>query len=143
MPTAGDRIRRARDERGWTQEKLAQEADISKSFLSDVENNKRSISADSALKIADALGVSLDYLLRGEPGKQELEREPVRIPPELSDAAEQLHLTYAETRTLLEAHEAVVARRSNRSLRRPTVEDWIKLRNAIKDVYPDASKTEL
>src|SRR6266571_1142743 len=66
MPTPGDRIREAREEKDWTQEQLADKAQISKSFLSDVENNKRNVSAENALKIADALGVSLDYLMRGD-----------------------------------------------------------------------------
>ena len=83
-------------------------AGISKSFLSDIENDKRNISSESALKIADALGISLDYLLRGETGERERQRQPVTIPPELSKLAEELELSYSETLTLLEAHEAVV-----------------------------------
>lgn len=94
------------------------------------------------MKIADALGVSLDYLLRGETGQREREREPVRIPVELSQIAEELGLSYRETLTLLEAHEAVVARRSAKLLRPPTTDEWRKLYKAIRDVYPDVSKVE-
>jgi len=83
MASIGDRIREIRGKLGWTQEKLAAEAGISKGFLSDVENNKRSISAEYVLRIANALGASLEYLLRGETGKEEREREPVQIPREL------------------------------------------------------------
>src|SRR5439155_16679188 len=104
MPTPGDRIREAREEKSWTQEQLADKAGISKGFLSDVENNNRNLSAENALKLADALGVSLDYLMRGQQGKEEAAREPVRIPSELSRAAQQLGLSYSETLTLLEAH---------------------------------------
>ena len=136
----GDRIRDAREERGWTQEKLAEAARISKGFLSDLENNNRGVSAEYALRIADALGVSLDFLMRGEQGKEEIAREPVKIPPELSQAAQELGLSYSETLTLLDAHEAVVARRSNRTIRRRTVEDWKKLHTAIKEAYSNASK---
>src|SRR5712691_9158935 len=123
MPTPGDRIKDVRDEKGWTQDELAQKAGISKGFLSDVENNKRNVSAENALKIADALGVSLDFLMRGQQGKEEAARQPVSIPSELSQAAEEFKWSYSETLTLLDAHEAVVARRSNQALRRPTVED--------------------
>src|SRR6266480_888425 len=140
MPTPGDRIREAREAKGWTQEDLAAKAGISKGFLSDVENNKRNVSAENALKIADALGVSLDFLMRGEQGREEAAREPVRIPPELSQAAQELGLSYSETLTLLDAHEAVVARRSNQFIRRRTVEDWKRLREAIKGAYANASK---
>jgi transcriptional regulator with XRE-family HTH domain len=142
MATPGDRIKASRETRKWTQEELAQAAGISKGFLSDIENNKRNISSESALKIADALGLSLDYLLRGETGRTERERAPVQIPHELSVAAEQLRLTYSQTLTLLEAHEAVVARRSARLRQAPTVEEWKALHRAIQRVYPDAADTQ-
>ena len=142
MPQPGDRIRTARERRNWTQEQLAEAAGISKGFLSDIENDKRNISSESALKLADALGISLDYLVRGESGERERERRPVSIPPELSKLAEELELTYRETLTLLEAHEAVVARRSAKLLRPPTVDEWRRFHKAIKDVYPDASGLE-
>ena len=142
MPTPGDRIRELREERRWTQDKLAQLARMSKGFLSDVENNKASISADYALRLANALGVSLDYLLTGEAGQREFDRAPVRIPPELSELAQDLDLTYAETLTLLNAHESVVARRRLSATRHPTKDDWRKLHAAIKRLYPDAEPQE-
>jgi len=141
MSTPGDRIREAREKMSWTQEQLADKAQISKGFLSDVENNKRNVSADNALKIADALGFSLDYLMRGEQVKQESARGPVSIPAELSRAAEELGLTYSETLTLLDAHEAVVARRSTKVRKHRTVDDWKNLHKAIKGAYENASKT--
>ena len=142
MPRAGDRIRTARERRRWTQEQLAGAAGISKGFLSDIENDKRNISSESALRLADALGISLDYLVRGESGERERQRRPVSIPPELSKVAEELELSYRDTLTLLEAHEAVVARRSAKLVRPPTVDEWRKLHKAIKDVYPDAAELE-
>jgi len=142
MATAGDRVKAAREQRSWTQERLAEAAGISKGFLSDVENNKRNISSESALKIADALGISLDYLLRGESGRAQFQREPVSIPVELSDAAEELGLTYSETLTLLKAHEAVIARRAAKSLHEPTAEEWKKLYRLLREAFPDASETE-
>ena len=140
MSMPGDRIRESREAQGWTQEQLADKAQISKGFLSDVENNKRSVSAENALKIADALGMSLDYLMRGEEVKHEPTRTPVSIPPELSQAAEELRLSYSETLMLLEAHEAVIGRRSNKFTKHRTVDDWKKLHKAIKEAYESASK---
>ena len=134
MATAGDRIRAIREELRWTQDQLAEATGISKGFLSDVENNKRNVSSEYLLKIANALGASVDYLLRGE-GKESFSREPVVIPPELSEVAGQLKLSYAETLELLEAHNSVVARRSTRTTRRFTVEDWKELYRAIKRVF--------
>ena len=142
MPQSGDRIKAVRGKRNWTQEQLAEAAGISKGFLSDIENDKRNISSESALKIADALGISLDYLLRGETGQREIQRRPVTIPAELSTLAEELELSYSETLTLLEAHEAVVARRAAKLVRPPTVDEWRKFYEAIKDVYPDVSRLE-
>jgi transcriptional regulator with XRE-family HTH domain len=142
MPTPGDRIREAREGRGLTQDELARAATVSKGFLSDVENNKRNISVEYALRIADTLGISLDYLMRGEQGRAEVEREPVKIPPELSLAAQELNLTYSETLMLLDAHEAVVARRSSRSVARRTIDDWKMLHKAIRKAYPNASNSD-
>lgn len=144
MPTIGDRVKEVRELRRWTQERLAKETGISKGFLSEVENNRGTgnIGADYVLRIANALGVSLDYLLRGEVGPQDRERQPVTIPRSLSEAAQQLGLSYSETLTLLEAHQAVIARRSAISLREPTVEEWKALWKAIRQVYSDVPEAK-
>jgi transcriptional regulator with XRE-family HTH domain len=134
MPTTGDRIRELREKRRMTQDQLAKAADISKGFLSDVENNKRNISSQALLRIANCLGASIDYLLRGET-KESTIREPVTIPSELSEAAEHLKLSYAETLELLDAHKSVIARRSNKLLKSFTVDDWKKLHRMIKEVF--------
>ena len=63
--TLGERIKKRRQELGWTQELLAEKARISKGFVSDLENNKRNISAETLLDVARVLGLSLDYLMRG------------------------------------------------------------------------------
>ena len=116
------------------QDQLAERAGLSKGFLSDVENNKRNIGSQNLLKIANILGASVDYLLRGEVN-QAANTEPIVIPPELSLAAEELELSYAATIELLDAHRSVIARRSNRGLRKFSVEDWKKLHEAIKRVF--------
>jgi transcriptional regulator with XRE-family HTH domain len=134
MPTVGERIREVREELQMNQEQLAERAGLSKGFLSDVENNKRNIGSENLLKIANVLGASVDYLLRGEVSES-AGTEPVVIPPELSQAAEELELSYAATMELLEAHRSVIARRSNKGLRKFSVEDWKKLHEAIKKVF--------
>lgn len=134
MPTVGDRIREVREDLGWTLETLAEKAGVSKGFLSDVETNKRDISSEYLLKVANAMDASLDYLLRGtDPASSG--RKPVEIPPELSEAAQRLKLSYSQTLEVLEANNSVVARRSNKSLKRFTVDDWIEFHKAIKRVY--------
>jgi transcriptional regulator with XRE-family HTH domain len=134
MPTTGDRIRAIRDARGLTQDQLAEDANISKSFLSEVENNHRNISSENLLRIANVLGASIDYLMRGET-KEQIRREPVVIPPELSQAAEELGLSYQATLEILEAHNSVVARRSDKLTKRLSVAEWKELYTGIKRVY--------
>lgn len=133
MATVGENIKQVREARGWTQDKLAGEAKISKGFLSDVENKGKNISLDLLLRVATALGASIQYLATGE-GDLPTGRAPVVIPHELSEAAEQLHLHFQETIDLLGAYNAVVARRSNRSKRAMSVEDWKELHRALKNV---------
>jgi len=134
MPTVGERIREIREKRGMTQEKLAEVAGLSKSFLSEVENDKSNMSSQILLRIANELGASMDYLLDGTV-KEALEREPVVIPSALSKYAEKMNLTYAQTRELLDAHNSVIARRSSRLTKEFTVDDWKKLHTAIKTVF--------
>jgi transcriptional regulator with XRE-family HTH domain len=134
MATTGDRIKKIREARKFTQDYLAEEAGISKGFLSDVENNNKNISSQALLRLANVLGASVDYLLRGEV-KEFVESKPVVIPPALSTAAEELKLTYSETLELLSAHESVVARRSTKTQKEFTVDDWKDLYKAIKKVF--------
>jgi len=133
MATVGDRIKKVREAKGWTQEKLADESQVSRGFLSEVEKRGKNISLDLLLRIANALGASVGYLATGE-GEQLGERKPVVIPPELSEAAEELRLSYPETLDLLDAYNSVVARRSDRSKRTMSVKDWKELHAAVKSV---------
>jgi transcriptional regulator with XRE-family HTH domain len=134
MANTGDRIRAIREKRGLTQDQLADKAKISTGFLSDVENGKRNVSSENLLKIANALGASADYLLRGET-RETIRRQPVVIPPELSEAAGALGLSYTQTLETLEAHNSVVARRSTKETKRLSVEEWKEFYRAIKRVF--------
>ena len=59
----GQRIRKFRKLRGLTQEALSDAADLSPSYLSHIENGKKKSSLEALIRIADALGVSVDQLL--------------------------------------------------------------------------------
>jgi transcriptional regulator with XRE-family HTH domain len=135
MATVGDRIREIREAKKLTQDQLAEKASISKGFLSEVENGKRNVSSEYLLRIANSLGASVDYLLRGTTDLSSGSKEPTVIPPELSEAAERLNLSYAQTVELLEAHRSVVARRSMKQSKPFTAADWIALHKAIKQVF--------
>jgi len=134
MATTGDRIREVRESLRMTQDDLAEKSGLSKGFISDVENDKRGISSENLLRIANAVGASLDYLQRGETSAAVV-RESVVIPYELSAAAEQLHLSYAQTLELLDAYNSVVARRSNSGRRPFNVEQWKQFHSAIQKVF--------
>lgn len=57
--TLGARIRRAREGRGLSQVKLAEEAGVGRRFVSELENGKSSLEFDKVLQVAAAAGVEL------------------------------------------------------------------------------------
>ena len=65
VTSLGGRVRECREQRGWTQKELAGAASISVTFLSELENDHRTPGAAVVLRLSDALGVTLNYLLRG------------------------------------------------------------------------------
>ena len=65
MISIGRRISGIRKERGYTQEKLAELANISVQFLSDIENDKKNMTVITLKKVADALCVTTDYIIYG------------------------------------------------------------------------------
>ncbi|HZZ77249.1 MAG TPA: helix-turn-helix domain-containing protein [Gemmataceae bacterium] len=131
MSTVGDRIKKRRNELGWTQDQLAQKAGISKSFLSDLENGKRSVSADNLLDIARVLNLSLDYLMKGtEPEANPVE---VQIPASLAAFAEQEGLSFKQALALLRMREQIVAHRSSTKKEGLDNVDWQKFYEAVKE----------
>lgn len=58
-----DNVRRLRSERGWTQEELAFECELHRTFIAHVEREARNISIDNIVKIAYALKVPAYQLL--------------------------------------------------------------------------------
>lgn len=127
MRTAGERIRQIRMNMGWTQERLAREAGLSKSFMSDLENNKTTVSGNNLLKIAQVLGASLDYLMKGDGGKPIEEPKTIEIPIELSRAAEECSILFSEVLILLDVQESIMARRNSKQNRTMKEEDWKQL----------------
>lgn len=130
MPmTVGDRVRQRRNELGLKQEDLAQKAGISKSFLSDVENGKRSIGAETLLDLSRAMGVSLDYLMTGEDSDDQ--EKQAEIPPALATFAAEEGLSVRDTLTLLHMQQQIVTTRKEAGKRQERV-DWKEFYNAVK-----------
>lgn len=62
----GTRIRKQRDTLGYSRERLAELADISNSFLADIERGDRGFSVAYLGRLSKVLGLSADYILFGK-----------------------------------------------------------------------------
>lgn len=60
------RIRKAREDAGYTREKFAELLDVSVSYLAEVERGRSNVSVKTLIKICNVLGLSADYVLFGE-----------------------------------------------------------------------------
>jgi len=61
--TIGERIKQMRQIRGYSQQELASKIGIAMNSLYHYEKNRKTPSAEVVAKLAEALGVSADYLL--------------------------------------------------------------------------------
>ena len=61
----GMAIRERRKKLGYTQKYISEFTGVSVSFLSDLENGKKTIELDKALKIANLLGLDVEINERG------------------------------------------------------------------------------
>jgi putative transcriptional regulator len=57
-----NRLREARDARGWTQAELAARVGVSRKTINTVENRVFTPSTTLAIKLAEALGLSVEQL---------------------------------------------------------------------------------
>jgi transcriptional regulator with XRE-family HTH domain len=53
----GARVRSLRNDRGWSQELLAHECGLDRTYIGSVERGERNIALDNIWRIADTLGV--------------------------------------------------------------------------------------
>ena len=61
--TLGRRIREERLKLNLTQEKLAEDVDLSMAYIGQIERGERSLTLDNLVAVANRLGVTVDYLL--------------------------------------------------------------------------------
>lgn len=76
-----DRLRKLRNEKVWSQDKLAQKLGISNSVVGRYETGDTYPSTERLIEIAKIFNVSLDYLAglsetRGELNEEELKKDP-------------------------------------------------------------------
>jgi transcriptional regulator with XRE-family HTH domain len=64
----GERIKGYRLAKRMTQAEVCRATKLSAGFFSDVENGKRSVSADTLFRLSKVFGVSMDRLYTGRDG---------------------------------------------------------------------------
>lgn len=64
----GQRIRQKREALKLTQEQLAKNLGLTSQYISIIEQDKRSPSLSALAKLAEELGVTIDYLVSGKEG---------------------------------------------------------------------------
>ncbi|MGS0625015.1 helix-turn-helix domain-containing protein [Ralstonia sp. VS2407] len=65
----GARIREERKTRGWTQEELADRAQMDRSYLGGVERGERNVTFTVLCEICQALGCDVGAIAAGLPGE--------------------------------------------------------------------------
>ena len=66
MKQSGERIRKLRNQNGFTQEKTANALNIDQSYYGRIETGKRGCSVELFVQLSDLFDVSLDYLILGK-----------------------------------------------------------------------------
>lgn len=99
----GDRIRKLREELGWTQEMLCERLDLPILAMNRYENNKTAPDANKLARIAETLGCSTDYLtgLTDDPTPRNLNVSELK-------AKERIALTAWRSGDRLEAVKVIV-----------------------------------
>lgn len=92
LQTVGGRVAKARRDRGWTQETLAEAIGIEPVTLSRLETGDRALSLSTLSRITEILGVSLGDLL-----DQQRELPVANQPPDLAELS-RLFATLAPAR---------------------------------------------
>lgn len=61
--TLGKRIREERQKLNLTQEMLAEDIDLTTAYIGQIERGERNLTLENLVKVANRLGVTIDYLL--------------------------------------------------------------------------------
>ena len=105
----GNRVRKARKDRGMTQSQLAEAADMSPSFLSNIETGHQAMNIRSLIALSNVLHVSADWLLNTQTETavraeaKEIEKELSACTPREREAILQMVLLMKQTLAALQA----------------------------------------
>lgn len=64
LKTIGRNVQKYRKAKKWSQEELAQRAGLHRSYIGSIERNERNVSIINLQRIAQALGVQIEDLLK-------------------------------------------------------------------------------
>ena len=126
----GARVKALRTELGWTQDRLASEAGISKSFLSEIEQGDSQPRGPILVKLARTLGASLDYLLEGRQPEAPV-GGPVAVPAELAAMAAKRGVAFTDVQLLLRFSDLLEAHRTVGPKRKLSEQDWERYYDAV------------
>lgn len=99
----GDRISKLRKNLGLTQEKLAEQADISIQFLAQIERGKMTMKIGTLRKLCAVLSVSADYIINGtEEYPSEVEVKSLLAPLSENEREKAVKMLAAFTKILTE-----------------------------------------
>ncbi len=100
LAAVGKRVRELRLQKGMTMAKLAEAADLSNQFLSEIERGQKSMTVPKLRSLALVLDVSTDYLVFGRRGgpqtPESAAAEIIRIMEEMSPLERELALMLME-----------------------------------------------
>ena len=105
LAAVGKRVRELRLQKGLTMAKLAEAADLSNQFLSEIERGQKSMTVQKLRSLALALDVSTDYLVFGRKGGPQTPEsaavEMIRLMEEMTPLERELALMTMERITPL------------------------------------------
>lgn len=132
----GLRIRGIRNSRGMTGQRLAELSMISPGYLSEVERGLSDVSSEKLVRIAEALRVTVQDLLspQVQPSSANM---TLSIPAALSEAAEDLHLSFSTTKKILQGAQSLTARRSSGLQEEWTKQAWIDFYEKVKFIFEE------
>lgn len=75
----GNKIYQLRRSINMTQQELAEKVGISVTFLSEIENGRKSMSVDTLIKLSKGLQVSLDTIVFGKDAEDDMQKDVVSM----------------------------------------------------------------
>ena len=61
----GQRVRRLRQAKGWSQEEFAYQCGLDRTYVGGIERGERNVALRNIERLADALGITIPELMKG------------------------------------------------------------------------------